>query len=214
MDEKQSIYVKFTKRNKFKSGPAPDRDEDFLANLRRENPFIPCVVYRSVNLNVMCFEVRVTDKGTIDPKNPVKAYWLMVDPESREKRKAKHDRTKVEFKESLAWAYKTEMVDPLTVKFSFEVFPQHTLYFRWNKKNQRFKAYYTHENERNTVEFVYVHGKDNVSLYSSLKSVDIMRRDKNHFSRLVRSHIFSASIHVYSPKNKKVLEIPLDVSVV
>lgn len=212
MDEKQ-IYEKFLKRNKFKSGPAPDRDEDFLANLRKENPFIPCVVFRSVNLNVMCFEVRMTDKGTIDPKNPVKAYWLMVDPESRKERKGTHDRAKVEFKESLAWAYETELVDPLTVKFSFEVFPQHTLYFRWSKKNQRFQAYYTHENERLMVQFVYVNGKDNVSLYSSLKSVRTMRRDKNNFSQLVRSHIFSAAIHVYSPKQKRALEIPLDVSV-
>lgn len=213
MDEKQHIYEKFTKRNKFKTGRAPDRDENFLMNLRKENPFIPCVVYRSVNLNVMCFEVRMTDKGTIDPKKPVKAYWLMVDPESRKERKGKHDRAKVEGKESLAWAYQAELVDPLTVKFSFEVFPQHTLYFRWNKKNQRFKAYYTHDNERNTVEFVYVHGKDNKSLYSSLKSVVKMRVDKYSFANMVRSHIFAATIHVYSTKQKKTIEIPLDVSV-
>ena len=80
-----------------------------LEKQRKERPNILFIIERSKNMNIVVYEADVKD-GKLDPKEPVKAFWLDIDPEYVKRAGEKSDKVELSMVEwSMAYGYGDHM---------------------------------------------------------------------------------------------------------
>lgn len=153
----------------FKSSAGPDpKDSDFVLNVKKLNPLVGLVAYRSKNLNKVIYQVNTNEDGVIDEKEPVIGYWLDVDPEHVKKhRKSNCYNDRVELnaiEKNYIWGFKATKLTEDAVKFTFMFFDQDPLVFKWDKKHKCMQCYYTDKKKQHhRVNNLYVNATDNIS---------------------------------------------------